>query len=124
MSISDLPSPKCTHDGVPLTMLAGGQAADADADVIVRHARPRFLHIPGGTGQISMPDDPNFMCTGLVTFALFFGSMKNTLTAPAFAAGFLACALAYTPRPTIIPTTGRTSCLLNVISDLLFAVTF
>ena len=41
-----------------------------------------------------MPDEPNFMCTGLVTVALFFGSMKNTLTATAFAAGFFAWALA------------------------------
>ena len=35
------------------------------------------------------------MCTGLVTVAPFFGSMKNTrgFFAAAFAAGFFACAL-------------------------------
>ena len=79
---------------------------------------------PGGTGEISVPDEPNFMCTGLVTVAPFFGSTKNTLAVAAFAAGFLACALAKTPNPATITSTGSTSCLLIVISDLLFAVTF
>ena len=31
---------------------------------------------PAGTAEISIPDDPNFTCTGLVTVALFFGSTK------------------------------------------------
>ena len=59
-----------------------------------------FLDVARRHGGISMPDEPNFMCTGLVTVAPFFGSMKNTLAvAVAFAAGFLACALAKAPRP-------------------------
>ena len=33
---------------------------------------------PGGTAAISIPSEPNFMCSGLVTVAPFFGSMKNT----------------------------------------------
>src|SRR6478609_4638715 len=61
------------------------------------------------------------MCTGLVTVALFFGSMKNTFAVAAFAfvAGFFACALAKTPNPATITSTGSTICLLSVISDLL-----
>src|SRR4029453_4165774 len=44
---------------------------------------------PGGTAAISTPSDPNFMWTGLVTVAPFFGSTKNTRAffAAAFAAG-------------------------------------
>ena len=34
---------------------------------------------PGGTAAISMPVAANFMCTGLVTVASFFGSTKNTV---------------------------------------------
>ena len=33
---------------------------------------------PGGTAAISMPSEPNFIFTGLVTVAPFFGSTKNT----------------------------------------------
>ena len=37
-----------------------------------------------------MPAEPNFMCTGLVTVAPFFGSRNITLALAAFAAGFFA----------------------------------
>ena len=53
---------------------------------------------PGGTAAISMPSDPNFMCTGLVTVAPFFGSTKNTLIFDAFAAGFWALGEDAEPR--------------------------
>ena len=59
------------------------------------------------------------MWTGLVTVAPFFGSTKNTRSFLAF----MLCALATAPSPASITTTGSTSCFLNVISDLLFAVT-
>src|SRR5438105_684016 len=54
------------------------------------------------------------MWTGLVTVALFFGSMKNTR------AFFLACAPAITPSPAIMMTTSSANCFLRVIGDLLF----
>src|SRR5579862_5008200 len=79
------------------------------------------LTSPAGTGEIVMPSDPNFMCTGLVTVALFFGSTKNTRSFFAFA---ILCALANAPHMATITRTGTTSCFLNVISDLLFALTF
>src|SRR5438477_2224743 len=65
-----------------------------------------------------MPSTPNFMCTGLVTVAPLFGSMKNTRTflAPAFfIAGFLACADAPTPNPTNTTSASSVSCLLTCI---------
>src|SRR5258706_12884762 len=77
------------------------------------------LRSPGGTGEIVMPDDPNFMCTGLVTVALFFGSRNITL---AFAAaGFFIWALAKAPPATTITNTGSTSCLLSFISAISFS---
>src|ERR1700737_3481065 len=66
-----------------------------------------------------MPDDPNFMCTGLVTVALFFGSRNITL---AFAAaGFFIWALAKAPQATTITSTGSTSCLLSFMSAISFS---
>src|SRR5258708_3033937 len=73
---------------------------------------------PGGSGEISIPEDPNFMWTGLLTVALFFGSTKNTRTLVALAAGFFACALTKTPNPTTITRSGSTSCVLIFICDL------
>src|SRR6185436_13085320 len=73
---------------------------------------------PGGTAAISMPSDPNFMCSGLVTVAPFFGSTKNTrgFLAAAFAAGLAAsCAAATNPNPATRMRTGSTI----FISDLL-----
>src|SRR5436305_4717840 len=70
---------------------------------------------PGGTGAISIPSDPNFMCTGLVTVAPFFGSMKN-----ARGFFFMACAPAIAPNPAIMTTTSSANGFLRVISGLLF----
>ena len=36
---------------------------------------------PGGTGEIVIPDEVNFMCTGLVTVAPFFGSTGSVALA-------------------------------------------
>src|SRR5438045_2709188 len=36
------------------------------------------LTSPAGTGEISIPEDPNFKWTGLAPVAPFFGSTKNT----------------------------------------------
>src|ERR1700681_93735 len=76
---------------------------------------------PGGTGEIWMPWEPNFMCTGLVTVAPLLGSRKNTrvFATAFFATGFFAWALAKTPNPATITRIGSTSCLLILISDLL-----
>ena len=74
---------------------------------------------PGGTAAISMPSEPNFMCSGLVTVAPFFGSTKNTRGF--FAAGLarLRCAAATKPNPATRMRTGSASCFPIFISDLL-----
>ena len=80
---------------------------------------------PGGTAPISMPSDPNFMCTGLVTVAPFFGSTKNTRDLRAFAAGFFAWAPANDAEPRDHHEHRRaTSCFLIFITRSPFAVTF
>src|SRR4051794_29236210 len=76
---------------------------------------------PGGTGEISTPEEPNFMCTGLVTVAPFFGSTKNTRAffevVAFFAAGLVACAAAPAPNPITVTRTSSASCLLLSIHD-------
>ena len=66
------------------------------------------------------------MCTGLVTVAPFFGSMKNTVIFAALAiAGFFACALAKTPKPGDHHENREHELLADFHKrDLLFAVTF
>src|SRR5205814_8743817 len=72
---------------------------------------------------ISMPSAANFMCTGLVTLALFFGSTKWTLIFLAFAAlllaGCFACAAASAPNARTMTRIGRARCLLSFIRHLL-----
>src|SRR5262245_19116832 len=68
---------------------------------------------PGGTAAISIPSDPNFMWTGLVTCAPFFGSMKNTLA-------FFACAPADTLNAPMIATTSSASCFRLCMVTLLW----
>src|SRR5215510_6423802 len=69
---------------------------------------------PGGTAAISIPSDPNFMWTGLVTCAPFVGSMKNTLA-------FFACAPADTLNAPMIATTSSASCFRLCMVTLLWA---
>src|SRR5689334_2750049 len=71
---------------------------------------------PCGTGEISIPDDPNFMCTGLVTVAPFFGSTKNTRGLPAFLGAW---ATAGTLNAPIISIPASASDVLAIMQCLL-----
>src|SRR5881296_2677520 len=71
---------------------------------------------PGGTAAISIPSEPNFMWTGLVTCAPFLGSMKNTL------GFFLACAPADTLNALTIATTSSASCFQLCMATLLWHI--
>src|SRR5437762_4278291 len=77
------------------------------------------LMSPAGTGEISIPSDPNFIFTGLFTAAPFFGSMKNTRAFFGFAAAgfFAACAPTKAPPPATTATTSSASCFFQVIRD-------
>src|SRR5437870_1859227 len=76
------------------------------------------LMSPAGTGEISIPSDPNFIFTGLLTVAPFFGSMKNTRGFFGFAADFCAaCAPTKAPLPATTATTSSASCFFQFITD-------
>src|SRR5260370_42293128 len=74
------------------------------------------LTSPAGTGEISIPSDPNFICTGLVTVAPLLGSTKNTRAFFGLAAVFfMPCAPTTAPLPATTATTSSASCFLQVI---------
>src|SRR5436309_3514656 len=75
---------------------------------------------PGGTASILMPSEPNFICTGLATVALFFGSTKNTRGfVAAFPPDFAAWAWVMTTKPRHISATSSPSWVFTGMSELL-----
>src|SRR5581483_5956636 len=71
---------------------------------------------PDGTGDIVTPVDVNFMWTGLVTVALFFGSTKLTVIFWPFAfAGVFPCAPRNAPHEATSIPASSTRCFLTFI---------